>query len=164
MASVNYGELAKTANKDFEPLPPDIYAVEVSGAEHKVSKNGNPFYALTLSVSDGPHKGRKLWTNVTLNAANPGSVGYFFGTMRNLGLDADFFAGLPDEDSEAVICQALVGRRVNVTVKHREYQGKIQNEVDKISSSGATVAPVAATTPDVTTATPAAAPDLPPGL
>jgi len=162
MATINYAALAKDAAKGQEPLPVGAYEVEVTGAEHKVAASGNPYYKTELTVAAGPHKGRKLWNNITLNASNPNSVGYFFGTMRTLGLDAEFFADLPGDESEAaaLICTALVGRQVVATVKHGEYNGNVTNEVDKLAKSSAALSG----TPSVEPAAPATSSGLPPGL
>jgi hypothetical protein len=166
MASIDYGELAKTAGKGFEPLPLGQYEVEVSNAEFKVASTGSPMYKVELSVETGPNAGRKLWTNLVLTDR---SAGIFFAKMRAFGLDTAFFAALPAEDTEARICQALVGRHALVTVKHREYQGQTQNEVDKVAPRAGTSTPTVdtqtITSSDVVTVqAPSAAPDLPPGL
>lgn len=176
MASVNYAQLAKEAAKGFEPIPVGPYEVEVTGAESKTSSNNNPFYKVEFTLAAGPNKGRKVWSNITLNAANPNSVGYFFGTMRTLGLDAEFFAALPEDetDAQATICAGLLGKTAIVTIQHGEYNGSVTNDVDKIArstSAGSSQPDVTtitssdvASVPAAVTAAPASDSGLPPGL
>jgi len=176
MASINYGELAKEAAKGFEPVPDGNYEAEVTGATHKVSSNQNLYYKIEFTLSSGPHKGRKVWYNNTLTAAN---YGRFFGVMSSLGLDAAFMAAVPEVDGEAYICQQLLGRRALLTlVKGEPYNGKTGNDVKSIGSLGgaapgvpdvaAPAAAAAAPVPDVAPPAPvAAAPasvGLPPGI
>lgn len=136
MGSVNYGELAKTTGKAFESLPVGTYNVEVTGAEVKTAKSGNTYYHLELTVEDGPAKGKKVWTNVTLNGENPGT---FFGQLRSLGLDAAHFAQFPEideDDTEGhaavhdVTAAALIGKRAIAPVKQgKPYEGQPRTEV-----------------------------------
>jgi hypothetical protein len=66
--------LAKTwgeteAASDYTPLPRGEYnAVVVSGELH-TAKTGTPGYKLTLEVTDGEHKGRKIWLDLWLTPA-----------------------------------------------------------------------------------------------
>lgn len=169
MGSVNYGELAKTTGKAFESLPVGTYNVEVTGAEVKTAKSGNTYYHLELTVEDGPSKGKKVWTNVTLNGENPGT---FFGQLRSLGLDAAHFAQFPEideDDTEGhaavhdVTAAALIGKRAIAPVKQgKPYEGQPRTEVgffkpQTAAASNSSVptipgtAPAAPTTPAVPT-------------
>lgn len=136
MGSINYEELAKNAAKGFEPLPEGPHEVEVTGCEPKISKNGRPMYKVEYTVTDGPHKGKKTIDHVTLVADKPY---FFFNTMKNLGLDIDFFAQLPKDDdveSAARVCAALIGTRVTVTIKHTHDGDRTYGNVDKIAGNG----------------------------
>jgi hypothetical protein len=63
-------EEASSEALDFSPVPTGKYNVRITGVENKKStseKNpGKPYWALTLTIQDGPHEGRKLWANVML--------------------------------------------------------------------------------------------------
>lgn len=63
-------EEAGSVVRDFSPIPAGKYHVKVTDGEVKrstSSKNyGKPYYALTLTIQDGPHVDRKLWANVML--------------------------------------------------------------------------------------------------
>ena len=58
----------------FDPVPAGQYAAMIVASENKISKNGHPFLSLELEIIDGPHRGRKLWTNLSLNHPNPTTV------------------------------------------------------------------------------------------
>lgn len=135
MASTNWGDRAKSAKNAFQAIPVNNYDVIVESAEHKVASTGNEMFALTFVVEGGPYDGKKLFTNLvyTENAA-----GFFFGKMKALGLEADFFVGKDATE----ICAALIDARATVKTKHREYQGEIRSEVDRITArSGASGIP-----------------------
>ena len=144
MGSINYGELAKTSAKAFEPLKPGNYTFEVTGAEVKLSTAGNVFYKLELTVEDeGPTKGKKAWTNLTLTEDNPGT---FFSQLAVLGADAAYFAGFDpvDEDDEegqdAVHDETaafIIGSRCSAQVKvGKPYQGRPQTDVGWLKEPG----------------------------
>ena len=54
---------------DLAPLPRGTYRCRLTGGELTTAKSGTPGFALTFSVDDGEHKGRKLWHNVWLTPA-----------------------------------------------------------------------------------------------
>lgn len=169
MPSVPYGALAKEAAKGIEPLPIGPYNVEVTAAEFKTANTGSPMYKIEFTVTDGPHKNRKVWRNAVLKLDNPNAVGFFFGQMRVLGLDAQFFAELPDDGAEDIVCQALIGKRAIAEIKHREWNGQIQNDVTKLSALTANSQPSVpsvspATVIDTQTITPADVATVPAGL
>ena len=152
MGSTNWGSLAKDAGDGPAPLPIGDYDIEVEAATYKTASTGSDMFNVTLVVINGPNKGRKCWNNIVLKKDSPNAVGMFFGTMRTLGLDAAFFEALPDDDeqSRAMICQALVGKRATVTTKHREWNGKTQTEVEKykpLAGSAPAPAPAASAAP-----------------
>ncbi|MFA5186718.1 MAG: DUF669 domain-containing protein [Patescibacteria group bacterium] len=52
---------------DFEVIPPSKVPVLVESAEVKATKAGTGYFLkLTLSIIDGPYKGRKLFDNINL--------------------------------------------------------------------------------------------------
>ncbi len=146
MATRNYGKLAGTAGAggDFEPNPPGTYSCEVTAAEFRLAGTGSEMYVVEWTVEDGPHKNRKLWQNLVCKHDSAGSVSFFFGTMRTLGLDQEWFSEnvgkVDDEDDDAVeaaratIVQALVGKRARVKTVHDTYKGKTKNEVKGLSA------------------------------
>lgn len=136
MASTNWGDRAQTAKNAFQPLPVGDYDFIVESAEAKTASTGNEYFALTLVVEGGPYDGKKLFLNLvyTENAS-----GFFFGKMKALGLEADWFVGKDNAD----ICAALIDAKGTAAVKQREYKGEMKNEVDRIKARQGGV-PVAA--------------------
>jgi hypothetical protein len=61
----------KEANsKPLDPIPSGWYLVTISDVELKESKSqknaGKPYYAIEHTVAEGPHEGRKVYSNVML--------------------------------------------------------------------------------------------------
>jgi hypothetical protein len=74
---VNFSaEEASSEARDFSPIPTGKYHVAITDVEVKIVVNppkpgkqdnrGKPFYALQLTVQDGPFENRKLFANVML--------------------------------------------------------------------------------------------------
>jgi hypothetical protein len=57
------------AADDMRPLPPGVYRCRLTSGELTNAKSGTPGYAMTFTVDDGEHKGRKLWHTAWLTAA-----------------------------------------------------------------------------------------------
>ena len=54
----------------FDPLPEGDYRAIIEASEEKTTNAGDGSYlALTFQIIDGPHKGKRVWTN--LNLKNP---------------------------------------------------------------------------------------------
>jgi hypothetical protein len=69
---VNFSEEeASSEARDFDPIPSGKYHCAVTGIETRFcgpeSKNpGKPFWAVEMTVQNGPYENRKLWGNVML--------------------------------------------------------------------------------------------------
>jgi len=65
--------MAKVQDKPtFEILPIGEYVVEIAERSEKDTKNGDLMVNLTLEVTSGPHKGKKVWDNIII-CDNPDS-------------------------------------------------------------------------------------------
>lgn len=136
MGSFDWGELAKSAPKGFEPIPKGNYNVEVTDGEAKTYSTGNRGVQLEITVEDGPQKGKKIkFVNIVFNPENPGT---FFGQLRALGIDAAFFKeyGKIDEDDEEAldeimedVAEEVIGKRAIAPVSQRTYEGRTNNQV-----------------------------------
>jgi Protein of unknown function (DUF669) len=151
---------AKSASN--EPLPIGDYDVEIAEATATTSSNDRPMIKVVMKVLDGPHARRSLRTQFVMTLENPVALSIFFRHMKCFGLDEQFF--LSGLNNLGPVAQALQGRRANVTVKHREWQGELQNEVSRIkpytgapkmvpSGPGGPVAPGATPSPTFSTKT-----------
>ena len=129
---VNWKDLMQASGGSFEPLPVGDYEVKVIKAEAASTSTGKLMYKMTMDVVSGPHTNRKVWTNQTLSPENPNALAMFFNAMGALGLDADFFNTNPSPDA---VAQALVGRYAVVSLKQREWNGSMRNEVTAIKKS-----------------------------
>jgi hypothetical protein len=56
---------------DFTPLPPDTYHVRIEKTTYKISKSAKktPMVTCQLDVTEGEHKGRKLFVHLLLSGA-----------------------------------------------------------------------------------------------
>lgn len=63
--------VAPDEGRDFTPLQPGAYEVEITGSEVKDTKSGTGCYlSLELSVIGPTGAGRKVWQNITLKNAS----------------------------------------------------------------------------------------------
>lgn len=57
------------AAPEFAPIPKGTYSAEVSTGELTNSGTGTPGFTLGFTISDGEHKGRRLWHTLWLTPA-----------------------------------------------------------------------------------------------
>lgn len=91
------------------------YLVEVEEVEKKTSDNsGSDYLSLTLKVSEGPFKGKKLYHNCSLQ---PQALFNLRGVLEALGFEVP--QGTMDLDTAD-----MIGESCGVSVAHEQYQGK----------------------------------------
>jgi hypothetical protein len=139
MATRNLAELAEIGFKGYTPVTAGPYKTEITNVTPKVSSNKNPMVIVEYSIADGPYKGKKVKDQMTFAAESEGSLGVFFGKMRNLGLTKEWWDQLPAFegiiDAVPYVAQALIGRPAYIQVSVNEYQGRLNNKVDKVLSA-----------------------------
>jgi Protein of unknown function (DUF669) len=148
---------ADAGGSNYDPLPVGDYTVVIDEASHTTSQSGKLMFKTKMKVEGGPHNGRLVWNQFVISPESPKALGIFFSQMKALGLGKDFFEAQPSED---VVVNSLVGKRANVTVGQREWQGQMRNEIKSIKPSGdasSTAAPATPSTP-ATPPSPSAAP------
>lgn len=144
--------MSQAKNASFEPLPDGNYNLVCLEATASESQTGKPMIKAKYQVEDGPNQGKKVWNNYTFSADNDNALAFFFQHMGFHGLDHSFFAQNPAWET---VASSLQGRRIQVTLGQREFQGTIRNDVKKIMPpSGATPAPQAAPQPQQQVAPP----------
>lgn len=75
MATLSFDATSVAPADDFSPLPPGDYTAVITESEMKPTKRGDgSFLALTFEITEGPSKGRKVWTNLNLRNPNPKAV------------------------------------------------------------------------------------------
>lgn len=76
MANIGHFDATQVApQEDFAPLPTGEYVAQIVDSDLKPTKNGNGHYLeLTLQVTEGEGKGRKVWARLNLDNPNPKAV------------------------------------------------------------------------------------------
>jgi hypothetical protein len=133
-------------SKEFDPLPAGKYPAVVTDSEMKANKAGTGSYlSLTFELTDGPFKGRKLWTRLNLNHPNAQAVQI---AQAELSAICRAVGVLAPNDSVELHNLPLV---VSVKCKKRDDTGEITNEIKgyckKESAPPATTQASANTTP-----------------
>jgi hypothetical protein len=107
-------DFSEVESQDFS-LPNGPYILAVTSVEKKRSESsGNDYLAWEYKVSEGKHKGKKVWDNTSLQ---PQAL----WRLRNL-LEA---MGMEIEDGEMDIdLDELAGELVGVEIENEKYQGK----------------------------------------
>lgn len=71
MASFSFDSAAVEPQTTNTPIPADTYLCQVTESDLKPLKSGNGTgLSLTLTVLDGPFKGRKVWENLNVQHTN----------------------------------------------------------------------------------------------
>jgi hypothetical protein len=117
---------AGEAAEEYGVLPAADYDLKITKAEAKMSSNGKLMYAITCEVTEGPYKGRKVWSNLVLTRDNPTALGFFFRHMAAIGIDKSYFKQNP---SDAQVADALLGREFRAQLSIRQYQGQDRNDI-----------------------------------
>jgi hypothetical protein len=137
MADIPWDELMDAANdSDFAPIPQGDYDVKIIETEATKSSTDKPMWKITTAVLNGPHEGRKVWTQQTLTMDNPDALNVFFRQMAAAGLTREFFATKP---SNQQIADALLGRSFRAKITIREWQGVPRNNIKQwnpVSAAG----------------------------
>lgn len=160
---VNFGEAAA----GFDPnaamvIPKGEYEVRIDSAEAKVAaSSGREMISVKMVVEGGPQDGRQVYNNFVWVPEKENAVRMFFINMAHMGLDKAYFMKSPSMDQ---VASDITGKRVRVTIDHREYMGEMQPDVKRIkpSQGGASVpqmgSPAATPGPAMQPAPTAAAP------
>lgn len=118
------------SDRNFEPIPPGWYDVNITGAELRQTKTGTGQYiAVRYDVTGPTHQGRVVFANLNIRNQNPQaeSIGrqQLGELMRAIGL-----AKVEDTDQ-------LIGSHLQIKVKIRESAGyDPQNDVSGFRASG----------------------------
>jgi hypothetical protein len=101
----------------FQPIPAGTYVACITASEDKATASGNGrYYKLEWQVLEGPHKGRKLWSNH--NYINPSQ------TAQEIGLG-----------EMAAICKAAGKPQAKDTCELHNIALAVVVKVDKRSDS-----------------------------
>lgn len=146
MTTIDFNKaLADAKSASFEALPKGDYNIEVASAEAVTASTGRPMIKCKMKVIDGPYQNRPVMTQFVLVIDNPNALSMFFRNMKAFGLDEAFFAQMGQMGSLEPVAGALSGRRAQVTLGTRLWNGEDRNEVTNIKKY--TGAPGTATGP-----------------
>jgi len=113
-------DTASTDEKKTDTIPEGEYATYVKTARIDESKE-IPKVVIAFQITDeGPQKNRILFANYTFSEKG---IPFLKSDIRKMGLEV----GEP-KDLQTEI-EYLVGKKVKVATKHREYNGKVYNSV-----------------------------------
>ena len=104
-----------------DPLPAGVYLATITGAEVKQSKSSDSkMIVVEFTVSDGDFAKRKLFRNFSLSEKALG----FLKELCEKGHIEFTDDGLDTEN--------MLGAELSLQVGQREYEGKLNNEVEKV--------------------------------
>lgn len=133
MTTIDFSKALQDAKSaSFEALPNGDYNVEVVKADAVTASTGRPMIKCKMKVIDGGYQNRPVMTQFVLSIDNPNALAMFFRNMKGFGLDENFFAQMGAGGQLDPVAAALVGRRAQVTLGTRKWQGEDRNEVTGI--------------------------------
>jgi hypothetical protein len=127
---IDFGRLMQQMGQQLEVLPVGNYDVVVKTADATTTANGKPMIKVKFSIENGPHAGRTLYNNFTISEENQNALLIFFTQMKALGLESTFFAAGPSLEQVAA---QLVGKRAQVAVAHRQWNGATQPNITRLN-------------------------------
>ncbi len=135
--STNYEDI----QDDFGILPEGEYEVVIRNIEERTTKNGATGLNLSLVVRNDVEQSYKnryifytLWKRKEPTAADKQVQGYMFSQIMRLAKSAKLPNGKAYE-TVMDMCKDLMHRPLKVTLEHREYNGKQQENVKYVNSS-----------------------------
>jgi hypothetical protein len=135
MADIPWDDLMDAAgSSDYAPIPQGDYDLKIIETEATTSSTDKPMWKVTTAVMNGPHEGRKVWTQQTLTMDNADALNVFFRQMAAAGLTAEFFKTKPNNQQ---IADALMGRTFRGKVTIREWNGVPRNNIKQWNPMGA---------------------------
>lgn len=115
-------------------VPEDDYIVQVDEVEVRTSDDsGQDYLSFTFEISEGDHKGKKLYHNCSLQ---PQALFNLRGVLESLGMD------VPDGPMDLDPAD-LVGLSCSVAVQHEDYKGKTKARIVEFRPEETEVAPPA---------------------
>ncbi len=123
---------------DFDPIPTGKYVAVITASQFKENKNKTGEYLeLVFQIVEGEYKNRLLWARLCLSHPNQTTAkiarGHLAGICRAVGV-------LTPRDSAELHNLPLA---INVTVKKRNDNGQLCNEIRGFSKRESAAAPVA---------------------
>lgn len=117
-------ETASTEPQSYGPIPDGSYEARLD----KVDTSDHPMTGITATnleytITDGEHRDRKVWDNVTHRDDTMWKVAKIWNAMGMTGQPADW------SEFSLKLSQYCTNKHFTVTVKNREYNGKTYTNV-----------------------------------
>lgn len=128
MATMNWDQLAQTADDATKVLPEGEYRVKVRKAEATTASTGSPMIRLWLEPLGTDRQNYAVLTQITLTVDNGFALRRWFQALDAFGLSK---AWLQDNDATLeMIAMALVGRYAKANITIEPWKGEDRNKVD----------------------------------
>lgn len=166
MTEIDWAALQKDA-KEASLIPDGEYQAVCIETLATTSSNGKPMIKHKCQITDGPQKGKKVSSQLTVSPESPIALRIFFQNLEAFGITADFFTVNPQLES---VASAMRNRPITIEVETRAWQGIDRNGIKSIrpprsgapTAPGVTVGPPVPVPPGAAPVVPSAAPAVPP--
>ncbi len=115
-------KIETSKGKSYDPVPAGDYMLEIMEIDPRTTRNGDPMVNVMFEIRNGPHDGRKVWTNIT-----------FFKDHENrgAGISLHFLhcIGEPYTGKFKVDIMNWIGKKTKATLDVETYDGKTRNKV-----------------------------------
>ena len=119
VSQIVWANLQRLAEKANQIPPPDDYTLRCESAVwFRTKQHNKPAIKAQYSVASGPCQGMSVWVNQTLTESSAVAVSIFISFLEAHGVDPSQVA------SNDQITKLMVGRFVDATIEHEEYQGR----------------------------------------
>lgn len=103
----------------FETIPQGKYTCFLFDVDERTTKKGDDMYVLILKIAEGDHKGRQLFYNLPVMRQ----------TMWKIKESIEAFGVTLPEGIAEIDFDDLLGKKVKAVVIHREWEGKVRENV-----------------------------------
>lgn len=127
MADLEWDEIVAEAGDRFNVPPEGKFPAVIEETEVTTSKSsGAPMIVAKLKIAEGPHAGKRPKKVYVVKSAK--AAGLLMGHLKAVGIDAETLK--KHKPTMAQIAAVMVGKRVNIEIKHEEYRGETQAVVN----------------------------------
>lgn len=126
MADESWEDIITKAGDRYNIAPEGTYEFRIEEAESKVFNSGNSGIVAKLKVAYGPEAGKSVKpVNIV---RTPKAAGLFLDHLNALGITPDVL--MEQKPTLDQIAKIMPGIHVQGTVKHTEYKGRTQAELE----------------------------------
>lgn len=126
MADESWEETIRQAGDRYNIAPEGEYEFRIEKAESTVFSTGNAGIKVDLKVAEGPEAGKSVKTvNVV---RSPKAAGLFLDHLNAVGITSDTL--IEQKPTLDQIAKVMPGVQVFGSVKHSEYRGRTQAELE----------------------------------